>query len=148
MFIIIRPSQKVEKNNGNIYQNLIVSISVDETTVIFLFFFVYSLNIPQCACNQKHGLFFFFLHCYYIKLSQSFILYKVKPKGKVRWTGSRTRGRWKYSSNDESEGSDSEKSSAASEEEEEKESEEAILADDDEPCKKCGLPNHPELVRT
>ncbi|KAK2101030.1 respiration factor rsf1 [Saguinus oedipus] len=70
---------------------------------------------------------------------------KVKPKGKVRWTGSRTRGRWKYSSNDESEGSDSEKSSAASEEEEEKESEEAILADDDEPCKKCGLPNHPEL---
>ena len=34
------------------------------------------------------------------------------------------------------------------EEEEEKESEEAILADDDEPCKKCGLPNHPELVRT
>lgn len=89
----------------------------------------------------------FFLHCYYTKLSESFILYKVKPKGKVRWTGSRTRGRWKYSSNDESEGSDSEKSSAASEEEEEKESEEAILADDDEPCKKCGLPNHPELVR-
>nr|KAF6467578.1 remodeling and spacing factor 1 [Rousettus aegyptiacus] len=71
---------------------------------------------------------------------------KVKTKGKVRWTGSRTRGRWKYSSNDESEGSDSEKSSAASEEEEEKESEEAVLADDDEPCKKCGLPNHPELI--
>ncbi|XP_004632587.1 remodeling and spacing factor 1 [Octodon degus] len=71
---------------------------------------------------------------------------KVKPKGKVRWTGSRTRGKWKYSSNDESEGSDSEKSSAASEEEEEKESEDAILADDDEPCKKCGLPNHPELI--
>ncbi|XP_032151807.1 remodeling and spacing factor 1 isoform X2 [Sapajus apella] len=71
---------------------------------------------------------------------------KVKPKGKVRWTGSRTRGRWKYSSNDESEGSDSEKSSVASEGEEEKESEEAILADDDEPCKKCGLPNHPELI--
>ncbi|XP_066105591.1 remodeling and spacing factor 1 isoform X2 [Saccopteryx bilineata] len=70
---------------------------------------------------------------------------KVKTKGKVRWTGSRTRGRWKYSSNDESEGSDSDKSSAASEEEEEKESEEAVLADDDEPCKKCGLPNHPEL---
>ncbi|KAM9221146.1 remodeling and spacing factor 1 [Dugong dugon] len=71
---------------------------------------------------------------------------KVKPKGKVRWTGSRTRGRWKYSSNDESEGSDSEKSSAASEEEKEKESEEVIPADDDEPCKKCGLPNHPELI--
>ncbi|XP_008842430.1 remodeling and spacing factor 1 [Nannospalax galili] len=71
---------------------------------------------------------------------------KVKPKGKVRWTGSRTRGRWKYSSNDESEGSDSEKSSVASEEEEGKESEEAVLPDDDEPCKKCGLPNHPELI--
>ncbi|XP_049632187.1 remodeling and spacing factor 1 [Suncus etruscus] len=71
---------------------------------------------------------------------------KVKAKGKVRWTGSRTRGRWKYSSNDESEGSDSEKSSVASEEEEEKESEEAVPADDDEPCKKCGLPNHPELI--
>ncbi|XP_006091121.1 remodeling and spacing factor 1 isoform X4 [Myotis lucifugus] len=70
---------------------------------------------------------------------------KVKTKGKVRWTGSRTRGRWKYSSNDESEGSDSEKSSAASEEEGAKESEEAVLAEDDEPCKKCGLPNHPEL---
>ncbi|XP_045433621.1 remodeling and spacing factor 1 isoform X4 [Pipistrellus kuhlii] len=70
---------------------------------------------------------------------------KVKTKGKVRWTGSRTRGRWKYSSNDESEVSDSEKSSAASEEEGEKESEEAVIADDDEPCKKCGLPNHPEL---
>ncbi|XP_004708906.2 remodeling and spacing factor 1 [Echinops telfairi] len=69
---------------------------------------------------------------------------KVKPKGKVRWTGSRTRGRWKYSSNDESEGSDSEKSSAVSEEE--KGSEEAAPADDDEPCKKCGLPNHPELI--
>lgn len=71
---------------------------------------------------------------------------KVKPKGKVRWTGSRTRGRWKYSSNDESEGSESDKSSAASEEEEGKESEEAVLPDDDEPCKKCGLPNHPELI--
>ncbi|KAM6157887.1 remodeling and spacing factor 1 isoform 2-T2 [Rhynchocyon petersi] len=71
---------------------------------------------------------------------------KVKPKGKVRWTGSRTRGRWKYFSNDESEGSDSEKSSAVSEEEEVKENEETIPADDDEPCKKCGLPNHPELI--
>uniref|UniRef100_A0A8C6I3P8 Remodeling and spacing factor 1 n=1 Tax=Mus spicilegus TaxID=10103 RepID=A0A8C6I3P8_MUSSI len=71
---------------------------------------------------------------------------KVKPKGKVRWTGSRTRGRWKYSSNDESEGSESDKSSAALEEEEGKEGEEAVLPDDDEPCKKCGLPNHPELI--
>ncbi|XP_074073060.1 remodeling and spacing factor 1 isoform X2 [Macrotis lagotis] len=71
---------------------------------------------------------------------------KMKSKSKVRWTGSRTRGRWKYSSNDESEESESEKSSAESEEEEEKETEEAVPADDDEPCKKCGLPNHPELI--
>nr|XP_020845161.1 remodeling and spacing factor 1 isoform X2 [Phascolarctos cinereus] len=71
---------------------------------------------------------------------------KMKSKNKVRWTGSRTRGRWKYSSNDESEESESEKSSAESEEEEEKETEEAMPADDDEPCKKCGLPNHPELI--
>ncbi|XP_072466856.1 remodeling and spacing factor 1 isoform X1 [Notamacropus eugenii] len=71
---------------------------------------------------------------------------KMKSKNKVRWTGSRTRGRWKYSSNDESEESESEKSSAESEEEEEKETEEAVPADDDEPCKKCGLPNHPELI--
>ncbi|XP_057611902.1 remodeling and spacing factor 1 [Chionomys nivalis] len=69
---------------------------------------------------------------------------KVKPKGRVRWTGSRSRGRWRYSSNDDSDGSDSEKSSAASEEG--KESEEAVLPEDDEPCKKCGLPNHPELI--
>ncbi|XP_013205571.1 remodeling and spacing factor 1 [Microtus ochrogaster] len=70
---------------------------------------------------------------------------KVKPKGRVRWTGSRSRGRWRYSSNDDSDGSDSDKSSAASEEEG-KESEEAVLPEDDEPCKKCGLPNHPELI--
>uniref|UniRef100_A0A8D0ET41 Remodeling and spacing factor 1 n=1 Tax=Strix occidentalis caurina TaxID=311401 RepID=A0A8D0ET41_STROC len=54
-------------------------------------------------------------------------------QSKVRWTGTRTRGRWKYSSNEESEDS-------------EKEEEEAAPADDDEPCKKCGLPNHPELI--
>ena len=75
----------------------------------------------------------------------SFDFCKVKPKCRVRWTGSRSRGRWRYSSNDDSDGSDSEKSSAASEEEG-KESEEAVLPEDDEPCKKCGLPNPPELV--
>ncbi|KFQ10725.1 Remodeling and spacing factor 1, partial [Haliaeetus albicilla] len=67
-------------------------------------------------------------------------------QSKVRWTGTRTRGRWKYSSNEESEDSESEKNSDDEEEEEEEEEEEAAPADDDEPCKKCGLPNHPELI--
>ncbi|NWU93419.1 RSF1 factor, partial [Upupa epops] len=71
---------------------------------------------------------------------------KVNKRSKVRWTGTRTRGRWKYSSNDESEDSESEKHSGNEEEEEEEEEEEAAPADDDEPCKKCGLPNHPELI--
>ncbi|NWX48715.1 RSF1 factor, partial [Steatornis caripensis] len=70
---------------------------------------------------------------------------KVNKRSKVRWTGTRTRGRWKYSSNEESEDSESEKNSDEEEEEEEEE-EEAAPADDDEPCKKCGLPNHPELI--
>ncbi|NWH61345.1 RSF1 factor, partial [Geococcyx californianus] len=70
---------------------------------------------------------------------------KVNKRSKVRWTGTRTRGRWKYSSNEESEDSGSEKNSDEEEEEEEEE-EEAAPADDDEPCKKCGLPNHPELI--
>ncbi|XP_075272139.1 remodeling and spacing factor 1 [Opisthocomus hoazin] len=71
---------------------------------------------------------------------------KVNKRSKVRWTGTRTRGRWKYSSNEESEDSESEKNSDDEEEEEEEEEEEAAPADDDEPCKKCGLPNHPELI--
>ncbi|NXN92849.1 RSF1 factor, partial [Rhinopomastus cyanomelas] len=71
---------------------------------------------------------------------------KVNKRSKVRWTGTRTRGRWKYSSNEESEDSESEKNSGDEEEEEEEEEEEPAPADDDEPCKKCGLPNHPELI--
>ncbi|XP_030333563.1 remodeling and spacing factor 1 isoform X2 [Strigops habroptila] len=71
---------------------------------------------------------------------------KVNKRSKVRWTGTRTRGRWKYSSNEESEVSESEKNSEEEEEEDEEEEEEAAPADDDEPCKKCGLPNHPELI--
>ncbi|NWW87543.1 RSF1 factor, partial [Rhynochetos jubatus] len=70
----------------------------------------------------------------------------IKNRSKVRWTGTRTRGRWKYSSNEESEDSESEKNSEEEEGEEEEEEEEAAPADDDEPCKKCGLPNHPELI--
>ncbi|NXK98089.1 RSF1 factor, partial [Formicarius rufipectus] len=71
---------------------------------------------------------------------------KVNKRSKVRWTGTRTRGRWKYSSNEESEDSESEKNSDEEQEEEEEEEEEVAPADDDEPCKKCGLPNHPELI--
>ncbi|KAJ7418197.1 Remodeling and spacing factor 1 [Willisornis vidua] len=71
---------------------------------------------------------------------------KVNKRSKVRWTGTRTRGRWKYSSNEESEDSESEKNSDEEEEEEEEEEEVVPPADDDEPCKKCGLPNHPELI--
>ncbi|XP_066475985.1 remodeling and spacing factor 1 isoform X2 [Tiliqua scincoides] len=70
---------------------------------------------------------------------------KASQRNKVRWAGTRTRGRWKYSSNDESEESESEEDSDEEEEEEEEE-EEPAPADDDEPCKKCGLPNHPELI--
>nr|XP_028581744.1 remodeling and spacing factor 1 isoform X2 [Podarcis muralis] len=70
---------------------------------------------------------------------------KASQRSKVRWAGTRTRGRWRYSSNDESEDSESEEDSENQEEEEEEE-EEPAPADDDEPCKKCGLPNHPELI--
>lgn len=71
--------------------------------------------------------------------------FQASQRSKVRWAGTRTRGRWRYSSNDESEDSESEEDSENQEEEEEEE-EEPAPADDDEPCKKCGLPNHPELV--
>ncbi|XP_019385979.1 PREDICTED: remodeling and spacing factor 1 [Crocodylus porosus] len=72
---------------------------------------------------------------------------KVTQKSKVRWTGTRTRGKWRYSSNDESEESENEENSGeGSGEEEQEEEEEPAPADDDEPCKKCGLPNHPELI--
>nr|XP_048696452.1 remodeling and spacing factor 1 isoform X3 [Caretta caretta] len=69
---------------------------------------------------------------------------KATQRNKVRWTGTRTRGRWRYSSNEESEESETEENSEEESEGEEEE-EEPAPADDDEPCKKCGLPNHPEL---
>ncbi|XP_054830814.1 remodeling and spacing factor 1 isoform X2 [Eublepharis macularius] len=73
---------------------------------------------------------------------------KAVQRSKVRWAGTRTRGRWKYSSGDESEESESEENSEEEEREgeEEEEEEEPAPAEDDEPCKKCGLPNHPELI--
>ncbi|XP_048696472.2 remodeling and spacing factor 1 isoform X2 [Caretta caretta] len=70
---------------------------------------------------------------------------KATQRNKVRWTGTRTRGRWRYSSNEESEESETEENSEEESEGEEEE-EEPAPADDDEPCKKCGLPNHPELI--
>ncbi|XP_060091001.1 remodeling and spacing factor 1 [Heteronotia binoei] len=72
---------------------------------------------------------------------------KAVQRNKVRWAGTRTRGRWRYSSGDESEESESEENSEEEEREgEEEEEEEPAPAEDDEPCKKCGLPNHPELI--
>nr|XP_056714708.1 remodeling and spacing factor 1 [Euleptes europaea] len=73
---------------------------------------------------------------------------KAAQRNKVRWAGTRTRGRWRYSSGDESEESESEENSEEEREgeEEEEEEEEPAPAEDDEPCKKCGLPNHPELI--
>ncbi|KAM7179037.1 remodeling and spacing factor 1 isoform 4-T5 [Macrochelys suwanniensis] len=70
---------------------------------------------------------------------------KATQRSKVRWTGTRTRGRWRYSSNEESEESEMEENSEEESERGEEE-EEPAPADDDEPCKKCGLPNHPELI--
>ncbi|XP_015276194.1 PREDICTED: remodeling and spacing factor 1 [Gekko japonicus] len=71
---------------------------------------------------------------------------KAVQQSKVRWAGTRTRGRWRYSSGDESEESESEENSEEEEREGEEEEEEPAPAEDDEPCKKCGLPNHPELI--
>ncbi|XP_030055943.1 remodeling and spacing factor 1 [Microcaecilia unicolor] len=69
---------------------------------------------------------------------------KSKRRSRARWTSSRSRRRRRSSSEDERENSDSEESSEEdSREEEEKEE---APAEDDEPCKKCGLPNHPELI--
>ena len=79
------PSQKVEKNNGTIYQNLIVSISIDETIVIFLFFFVYSLNIPQYMCNQKCVVFFFTLLLDQIVRIFYFIQGKAQRQSSMDW---------------------------------------------------------------
>lgn len=76
----------------------------------------------------------------------NFKVSKVKFKGKVWWIGFWICGRWKYFSNDESEGFDSEKLFVVLEEGEEKESEEVILVDDDELCKKCGFLNYFEFI--
>lgn len=77
------PFQRVEKINGNIYPTLIVGISVDEATIIFLFFFVYSLNILQCTCNQKCVFLTFLLH--QIILMFYFIQGKTQRQSSMDW---------------------------------------------------------------
>ncbi|KAG8431259.1 hypothetical protein GDO86_019161 [Hymenochirus boettgeri] len=67
---------------------------------------------------------------------------KPRQRRRARWTNSRSRRRRKSSSEDESEESDSEGDSEDSEDE----NKEGVPGEDDEPCKKCGLPNHPELI--
>ncbi|XP_056417226.1 remodeling and spacing factor 1 [Hyla sarda] len=67
---------------------------------------------------------------------------KSKPRRRARWTNTRSRRKRKSSSEEETEESDSEEDS---EEGSEEEKEEGAQAEDD-PCKKCGLPNHPELI--
>ncbi|KAM4794753.1 remodeling and spacing factor 1 [Rhinophrynus dorsalis] len=71
---------------------------------------------------------------------------KTKPRQRrrARWTSFRSRRRRKSSSEEESEESDSEDDSEEGSEDEEKEA--GVPGEDDEPCKKCGLPNHPELI--
>ncbi|XP_069748259.1 remodeling and spacing factor 1 isoform X2 [Narcine bancroftii] len=60
---------------------------------------------------------------------------KAKASRRARWTKSRGRRR----QDESSEESESDQEGEADEEEEEE-------AEDDEPCKKCGLSNHPELI--
>uniref|UniRef100_A0A3P8STZ3 Remodeling and spacing factor 1b, tandem duplicate 1 n=1 Tax=Amphiprion percula TaxID=161767 RepID=A0A3P8STZ3_AMPPE len=68
---------------------------------------------------------------------------QMKPKGrkrrKVRWSNTRTR-RKKKDSEDEDDNSDEERSSDSST------STDDDLPPNDDPCKHCGLPNHPELI--
>ncbi|KAG8539048.1 hypothetical protein GDO81_021551, partial [Engystomops pustulosus] len=69
---------------------------------------------------------------------------KSRPRRRARWTNTRSRRKRKSSSDEETEDSDSEEDSEEGSGDEEKE--EGVPGEDDEPCKKCGLPNHPELI--
>ncbi|XP_073404738.1 remodeling and spacing factor 1 [Dendrobates tinctorius] len=68
---------------------------------------------------------------------------KPRPGRRTRWTLCRSRRKRKSSTEEETEESDSEEDS---EEGSEDEKENGAPGEDDEPCKKCGLPNHPELI--
>ncbi|CAH2225616.1 remodeling and spacing factor 1 [Pelobates cultripes] len=67
---------------------------------------------------------------------------KPRQRRRARWTNFRSRRRRKESSEEESEETDSEEDSEVGSEDENK----GVPGEDDEPCKKCGLPNHPELI--
>ncbi|KAM4699401.1 remodeling and spacing factor 1 isoform 1-T1 [Discoglossus pictus] len=71
--------------------------------------------------------------------------FKPRQRKRTRWTNFRSRRKRKCSSEEESEESDSEEDSEEASGDEEKK-EEGVPGEDDEPCKKCGLPNHPELI--
>lgn len=78
------------------------------------------------------------------------ILSKLKkPKSRrrrARWTVSRPRRTRKCSSEEESQDSESQGNSEKDFKVKEDGQESSVPAEDDEPCKKCGLPNHPELI--
>ncbi|XP_060682313.1 remodeling and spacing factor 1 isoform X3 [Hemiscyllium ocellatum] len=68
---------------------------------------------------------------------------KSKSSRRARWTKSRGRRRPQESSG---ESESAQEDDECSEEEEEEEEEGEGPPEDDEPCKKCGLSNHPELI--
>ncbi|KAM8977682.1 remodeling and spacing factor 1 [Pelodytes ibericus] len=70
---------------------------------------------------------------------------KPRQRRRARWTNFRSRRRRKDTSEEETEETDSEGESGEGSEDEENKGEDAP-GEDDEPCKKCGLPNHPELI--
>lgn len=101
----------------------------------------------------------------------AFVLFKGRKRRRIRWSNTRTR-RKKKSSEDEDDNSDVESSEEEESEEEDdsdedykversrkrrnrnrerRSSDSSTSSDDDlppndDPCKHCGLPNHPELV--
>uniref|UniRef100_A0A096MF64 Remodeling and spacing factor 1-like n=1 Tax=Poecilia formosa TaxID=48698 RepID=A0A096MF64_POEFO len=72
-----------------------------------------------------------------------------KPKGRkrrrTRWSNTRTR-RKRKNSDDEDENSEESLSEEEESEEEDDSDEDYKLPPNDDPCKHCGLPNHPELI--
>ncbi|KAJ1120081.1 hypothetical protein NDU88_008258, partial [Pleurodeles waltl] len=83
------------------------------------------------------------------KSEKEFLPKQKKPKSRrrrARWTVARPRRNRKCSSEEESQESDSEGNSEKDFKVKENGQESSAPAEDDEPCKKCGLPNHPELI--
>ncbi|XP_078514626.1 remodeling and spacing factor 1 [Lissotriton helveticus] len=83
------------------------------------------------------------------KPENEFLSKLKKPKSRrkrARWTVSRPRRNRKCSSEEESQDSASEANSEKNFKVKEDGQESSAPAEDDEPCKKCSLPNHPELI--